>query len=224
MTLMSGWRSENSPLLLPISKFFANRQGARHVYSPEFISTSERHHRFVCRAKFKSISEFESEKEMTKTPSKKKTYFGKPGAFAMARNQAGGDIVAAALLYRIKYYFDPEKKTKRLDRFGKQWIAMSRSEWATEAGLSEGEMKNRALPRLRKFDYVDIRPMRLNYQSPIRLWIHLDLQKLFAATTPDDMFLPILNKSGAPGYVVEASSYAYNKKKEFDEDAESILA
>ena len=89
------------------------------------------------------------------------TNFGKPGAFAVARNQAGRDIVAAALLYRLKWYFDPKNNFKKLTRFDKEWIAMSRSDWATEAGLSESEMKDRALPRLRKQQFVTIRQMKL---------------------------------------------------------------
>src|SRR5450755_3453189 len=96
-------------------------------------------------------------------PKKKvKSNFGEPGPFAMARNQAGGDWAAAVLLYRLKWRWQMEKK---LNRLGKEWIAMSRSDWAREAGLSEGEMKNRALPKLRKRQFVKIRAMKLGSQK-----------------------------------------------------------
>ena len=112
--------------------------------------------------------------------------WGQPGALSMCRNQVGGDICAAALLYRLKYRW--ERTEKKLVRFGKEWLAMSRSDWATEAGLSEGEMKNRALPKLRKTNFVEIRQMKLNPSGPKLLWMHLDAMEIFESTTPWDMY------------------------------------
>jgi hypothetical protein len=118
---------------------------------------------------------------------KKQPDFGTPGAFAVARDQAGGDICAAALLYRIKHFFNPENSIKKLERFDREWIAMSRDEWARSAGLTLAEMKNRALPHIKKLSFVAARAMRLTPKGPKKMWISLDLVGMHAATTPSDM-------------------------------------
>jgi hypothetical protein len=143
------------------------------------------------------------------------TVFGNPGAFAVARNQAGGDIMAAALLFRLKFYFRPEAKIKKLERFDKEWIAMSRSDWAREAGLSECEMKNRALPRLRKRQFVTIRQMKLSHKGPKMLCMSLDLEKLHEWTDPHDTFENILNGMTGPGYEKPPHAYPYKNGEEW---------
>ena len=107
---------------------------------------------------------------INKTKHNNSKYFGFPGAFAQARNQAGGDWAAGLLLYRIRYRWAHVKK--KLKRFDREWLAMSRSDWAREAGLSESEMKNRALPKLRKFPYIEIRAMKLSEKK--LLWVNFD--------------------------------------------------
>ena len=140
-----------------------------------------------------------------------KNTFGKPGAFALARNQAGGDVMAAALLYRLKFYFRPEADFKKLTRHGKEWVAMSRSDWGREAGLSEGEMKNRALPRLRKRPFVSIRSMRLTASGPKLLWMHLDLALLYEWTDDQETYEA---KSAGAGIGYEKPPHAYPYKND----------
>ena len=111
----------------------------------------------------------------------------KPGAIAIARDQAGGDLRAAVLLYRIKYFFDPEKKIKKLKRDGREWIAKPRHVWAYEAGLTQSEMVNYALPKLKERSFLTIRAMRLIPTGPKLLWISLDLVEMHKSTTPSDM-------------------------------------
>src|SRR5947209_7436847 len=118
----------------------------------------------------------------------KTTTYGNPGAFAMARNQAGCDWAAGLLLYRLKFRWGQEIKLKR---HNKEWVAMSRGDWAREAGLSESEMKNRALPKLRKCQFVTIRPMKLGAVK--LLWMSLDLAKLHEGTTDDETHQMLLN-------------------------------
>lgn len=52
---------------------------------------------------------------------------------ARCRWIAGGDWAAGMLLYRLVYRW--EYIDKKLVRFNKDWIAMSRTDWAREAGL-----------------------------------------------------------------------------------------
>jgi hypothetical protein len=141
--------------------------------------------------------------------------FAKPGALAIARDQAGGDLRAAVLLYRIKHFFDPEKKIKKLQRNGREWIAMPRDQWAFEAGLTRSEMVNYALPHLKKLPFVTIKQMRLSPNHPKTLWISLDLVGMHAATTPSDMiahFPPGEKVLGDEGKI----AYLYGKPKMSD--------
>lgn len=117
-----------------------------------------------------------------------KANFGLPGLYALARNRAGGDWAAGLLLYRLMWRWRMEHK---LERLGKQWVAMSRDDWAREAGLSSGEMKNRALPNLRKQAFVTIRGMKLGNRK--LLWMHLDESAAYEGTTPWDMYDGSLN-------------------------------
>ena len=139
----------------------------------------------------------------------KKTGFGKYGAFAIARSQAGNDIYAGALLYRLKYYFDPRNKINKLERFGLLWIAMSRLDWAREASLTDSEMKNRALPKLRKFDFVEIRQMCLTPKHKKMLWMHLDLAKLYEANVPPELMDLVLTGEKVPGSNIPTVNYPY---------------
>ncbi|MBT3786828.1 MAG: hypothetical protein HN725_18290 [Alphaproteobacteria bacterium] len=137
--------------------------------------------------------------------------WGSPGAFAISRNHADGDIAAGILLYRIQYRWNFSKR--KLHRHGKEWVAMSRSNWAREAGLTDAEMKNRALPRLRKCEFVDIRQMRLSPREPKLLWVSLDLDLLKANTTPWDMYDPIMKGMKVIGQE-KKSAYPYGKSDE----------
>jgi hypothetical protein len=141
---------------------------------------------------------------------KKKTTFGFPGSYAIARNQAGGDWAAGLLLYRIKYRFLTVKK--KLIRGSREWIAVSRADWAREAGLSEAEMKNRALPKLRKQQFVTIKQMKLGADK--RLWVNLDWDKLDEWTTPWDTHEHLLNGGLGIGYEKPPGNYPYKLKPE----------
>jgi hypothetical protein len=122
-----------------------------------------------------------------------------PGRYAHCRRVAGNDMAAGLLLYRILYLW-VARKTK-LERLGKKWLAMSRSDWARSAGLSEDEMKDRALPRVRNncHAFVDIRQMKLGTVK--KLWISVDEALLNDAffgpsSIPHEMFEAELNGSG----------------------------
>jgi hypothetical protein len=146
-----------------------------------------------------------------KTPGDKKPpAFGFPGAFAVARNQAGGDLAAAAFLYRIKWRFRMKKK---LERNGLNWVAMSRDNWAKESGLTFGEFKNRALPRLRQQLFVKIQQWKLEPRGPKLLWVNLDPDWLDLCTTPFDM--DPIQTGIEPIGSEEWSSYPYKMKTEF---------
>ncbi len=140
---------------------------------------------------------------------KKFPSWGIPGAFAIARNQAGSDWAAGVLLYRIKFRWGMKNK---LERFGKEWVALSREHWRKEAGLTLAEMKNRALPRLRKLEFIEIRQMKLKPNGPKLLWVSLDLGLLYDATLPFDMDPVQIGHFGI-GWE-EPSPYPYKKGEE----------
>jgi hypothetical protein len=151
---------------------------------------------------------FRSEMPKQKHPSAQNqtpnSHFGLPGAFALSRNQAGRDWAAGVLLYRLKWRWQADKK---LERLGKEWIAMSRSNWAKEAGLSEGELKNRALPQLRKRPFVTIRSMKLGTKK--LLWMSLDTALLHEWTLDEETNQILLNGAVPPGYEKEPGNYPY---------------
>lgn len=106
---------------------------------------------------------------------------GKPSMFAIAVQHAGGNIHAGALLFRLKSLFDPKKPIGKLHRFDKEWNAMSRADWAASSGLTFSQLRHIALPILRELPFITVKAMRTRPDSPVLLWIALDLQKLTEA-------------------------------------------
>jgi hypothetical protein len=138
--------------------------------------------------------------------------FGFPGLYAVARNRAGGDWAAGVLLFRLMWRW---RSPKKLTRLGREWIAMSRSDWAREAGLSEGEMKNRALPNLRKRPFVTIRAMKLGNQK--LLWMSLDESEACECTYDWEWYGNLLN-----GNVLGDSKQPYPYQQAYLENAENL--
>lgn len=101
-----------------------------------------------------------------------KSKLSAPGELARCREIVGGDLRAAALLYRIAYLW--RTINPRLHRHNKEWVAMSSADWAVSAGLSESEMTKYALPRLRTYSLgvVEIRAMGRGKDK--KLWACLD--------------------------------------------------
>ncbi|TPN46370.1 hypothetical protein [Mesorhizobium sp. B1-1-7] len=137
---------------------------------------------------------------------KKKSTFGMPGLIAQLRNVVDGQWPAALLLYRLLYRWS--NVPTKLTRNKREWIAMSREDWAREAGLSASEMKNRALPHLRKYTFVAIRAMKLGNVK--LLWMSLDPDELESHKTPWDMYEHKLNGGAVIG-AKKIPSYPYKK-------------
>lgn len=123
-------------------------------------------------------------KAKTKKP-KKQTI--RPGHYARARALAGNDMAAGLLLYRIDGLWRFVKN--KLQRHGDDWIAMSRSDWAKSSGLTINELKDRALPRLKKHcgHFVQFKTMRLDPTKPNLLWVSYN--DFFAHSLYEDLAL-----------------------------------
>ncbi len=125
---------------------------------------------------------------------KSPTTFGSPGALAKARKAANHDLAAGILLYRLIYRW---RANKKLSRLGKSWIAMTQNQWASEAGLTLQELKNRALPRLRELPFITVRAMCLTPGGPRSTWISLD-EDIYNTTIGESLSKkPPVSKSGA---------------------------
>jgi len=98
---------------------------------------------------------------------------GLPGMLSVCRFEVGGDLAAAAILLRLKWRW---RQKKKLQRFGKDWVAESRWDWAIGSGLTWHEFVKRGLPRLRNCEFVTVRQMKLGKKK--LLWMHLDETKL----------------------------------------------
>ena len=72
----------------------------------------------------------------------------RPSLVAIHRAMAGNDLAAGNLLHHI--VFEWGNRRRKLERGGQKWLAHSSAAWAIASGLSFGEFKNRALPRLKK--------------------------------------------------------------------------
>lgn len=142
-----------------------------------------------------------------------KEAFTWPSQLAICRNLAGGDLAAGVLLYRIVGLWQFRKK--RLERFDREWLAMSRDDWARSAGLSLSELKNRALPLIKKHcgDFVAIRPMRLTPNGVNLVWISLNPDNMPANITPWDMHEAELN---GHGIFPKAKPYPYKSGESLD--------
>jgi len=139
------------------------------------------------------------------------TWVNHPGEFALCRRLTSGDWAAAVLLHRVMVLCKL-RKTK-LKRFGKEWLAMSRKEWADSAGLSDAEIKDRALPNLRKHcsGFVEIRTMRIVPDQPNKLWISFDPELITDQAVPWDMYRLALN---GLGILSVKQPYPYKKPPE----------
>lgn len=120
------------------------------------------------------------------------------GHIAICRNLTGGDLRAAILLYRFCGLWTAQKK--KLERHNKEWLAASSVDWAKAAGLTESEMKNYAVPRLKKAcsTFLEIRTMRIAFGKPNMLWISLDWEAMQQAIVPLDMWEMMPNSPGLP--------------------------
>jgi hypothetical protein len=109
----------------------------------------------------------------TKTSKGYKYNAGLPGMLSVCRFQVDGDLAAAAILLRLMWRW---RQKKKLERFGLEWVAENRWQWAIGSGLTFHEFVKRGLPRLRKCEFVLIRQMKLGKKK--LLWMHLDVSKL----------------------------------------------
>lgn len=109
----------------------------------------------------KKQSNAEKSKPVGKWKYKKKTLKapggwepGKAGALAICRYQCEGHWQAALLLYWIKWRW---QKKNKITRKNKEWVFAPAENWAREAGLSDGEYKNKALPTLKRLGIIEVR-------------------------------------------------------------------
>lgn len=152
----------------------------------------------------------------SKKPTKPVQFLGTPSMLACCRNVVDGDLVAAVFLYRVLGLWKFIKS--KLERSDREWIAMSRDDWARSAGLTIAELKNRALPRLRQYGsgFIVIKTMRLSPSHPNVIWISLDVDAMRDALSPWDMYEPILNGFKGIGQekgIEGSNSYPYKQMK-----------
>lgn len=96
----------------------------------------------------------------------------RPNVLALCRKMAGGDMAAGYLLHHILYVWGNRKK--KIKRGSHEWLAHSREAWQRAAGLTESEIKNRALPRLKQYcgEFLTIRAM--GHGAEKKLYIRVD--------------------------------------------------
>ena len=141
-------------------------------------------------------------------PTNKKRSWNMPNWLAQSRLLAGGDWRAAFLLYRIRQVWTGSKK--KLSRFDTEWVAMPRAHWAQSAGLSESEIKNYAIPKLKEHcaEFLRFEAWKLKHDGPKILWVSIDEPALQEAFQHLD---EIGTSSGATEYHQPLKGIGYEK-------------
>lgn len=123
-----------------------------------------------------------------------------PGALARCRHIAGGDLRAAVLLYRIAGLWDGINPKLRLPGGSREYLAMTQADWATVAGLSESELKNYALPVLKKYAFPIVQ-FEVHGRGPSKkTWVHFDKVAYRAALDEAGYEMKVAANEGLPGY------------------------
>jgi len=111
--------------------------------------------------------------EKIKQAKKHKARLGMPGELARCRAIVGGDALGGMLLYRMVYLY--REINPKLKRNGKEYLALSRDDLALSAGLSLSELKNRALPRLKKYASEIVEVQAMGNGKDKKLWFAVDI-------------------------------------------------
>ncbi len=110
--------------------------------------------------------------EKIKAAKKTQSKLSAPGELARCRAHVGGDWRAGMLLYRIAHLW--RALETKMKRGGREYIAMSRADWAMSAGLTDSELIKYALPRLRKYSHSIVTIEAMGSGKDKKLWVSLD--------------------------------------------------
>lgn len=139
---------------------------------------------------------------------------GTPGALAVCRYQTDGYWQAAMLLFWIKWRW---KKPNKIKKNGKEWVIAFAEVWAKEAGLSEGEFKNVALPVLKRKGIIEVATWK--FAGKRQTWVHYKPDMLANEFQDDYAFYEMRRQSefsppgvGIPNdYVKKKSNFTKSK-------------
>jgi hypothetical protein len=137
----------------------------------------------------------------------------RPNLNALCRKLVAQDMAAGLLLFHIIYVWKNRKH--KITRGTTQWLAHSRDAWAQAAGLSSAEMKDRALPRVRKYCWEFLTIKAMGHGSDKKLYVHLDeiaFAEAVAKSEPWDMYQAALNGIGIGVEKPPANAYAKGLK------------
>jgi len=111
----------------------------------------------------------------------KTTFTAIPSDLAVCIALAGGNRSAGMLLYNINGLWRVRKK--KLVRQGREWLAMSTENWSKSAGPSFYQIRDKAIPALKKHcsAFLTIRAMKVAFDKPKEIWMSLDAAAFEAA-------------------------------------------
>jgi hypothetical protein len=96
----------------------------------------------------------------------------RPNLNALCRKLAGGDMAAGLLLAHV--LFEWRNRKHKLERNCLDWLAHTREAWAGAAGLTLYELKDRALPRLKRECHEFLTIKAQGHGPAKKLWISVD--------------------------------------------------
>ncbi|MEO9337200.1 hypothetical protein ABFT80_07175 [Mesorhizobium sp. SB112] len=138
--------------------------------------------------------------EKIKAAKKTQSKLTAPGALARCRQIAGGDLRAAALLYRIAGMWDAFETKMRLPGGSREYLAMTQADWAIVAGLSESECRKYAIKRLQSHAYEIVRFEIHGRGKGKKTWVHFDKAAYLAALNEAGYELKIAAQNGVSLY------------------------
>lgn len=111
---------------------------------------------------------------------KTSSFVVRKGTTAVCKAAVGGDMVAGQLFHAfLELWVDITKKVTRMrDGVTKEWLFLSSADLQTMSGLSERQISDRAIPKLKKCPFFDIRAGKLTPDHKKQYQIHFD-QELF---------------------------------------------
>ncbi|MBB4632925.1 hypothetical protein [Sphingosinicella soli] len=123
-----------------------------------------------------------------------------PSLWARCRAIAAGDWRAGTLLYRIAYLWETTPNKMTLPGGSREYLALTQADWCSSTGLEPSELKNYAVPRLKKYASHIVQFAPHGRGAGKQTWVHFDETAFRAALDEAGYELKVAVNEGLPLY------------------------
>ena len=142
----------------------------------------------------------ENIKRAISAKAKQQARLSAPSRWARCRAIAGGDWRAGTLLYRIAYLWETTPNKMTLPGSNREGIALTQADWGSSTGLEPSELKNYAIPRLKKYASHIVQFASHGRGASKKTWVHFDDTAFRAALDEAGYELKVAANEGLPLY------------------------